>query len=288
MKIKFFRFDIRITPEKTTDAATDHNHRMPHACSGMLTSRALREEAIKVDSLDDGGDFKKARGFLLTYSTVLIALWFFGANLTTFKLMGTEIHFEQRTNSIWLALGCLNAYFWFRFVQHIPTGGFRFDKAMNRLYDRALIKAAICRKYSELKRSVKRIQAESYGPNDELKFNRGYAYLTYPERLKQERREQPEAEIDLYDFSREKRTEINVSGHYYYIKKGQAAPIGDYVRLGIYAPSKPLTWTVKAYVLVKGAFITPWFTDHIAPLLIGGLSTFFALWKWYDMNFFAA
>ncbi|WP_219273314.1 hypothetical protein [Pseudomonas sp. Xaverov 83] len=232
--------------------------------------------------MDDEGDFKKARGFLLTYSALVLALWYFGADLTEFKLMGNDIKLHQRTESVWLVLAALNAYFWFRFVQHIPSGSFRFDRPMNHLYDRALITAAIWTKHFELKRCVERVRV----PNEEVKFNRGYAELTCYDRLKQDRREQPESEIQLHDYSRAKRTEIKVSGHYRYTDGGAWVRSGHYVRLEAYVPSAPVTWTVKVYSTIKGAFVTPWFTDHIAPLVFGLISTGFALWKWCDMNFF--
>lgn len=237
-------------------------------------------------TLDDGGDFKKARGFLLTYSLVVLALWFFGANLTAFKLMGTEIRLEHRTNSVWLVLACLNAYFWFRFVQHIPTGGLRFDKQMNHLYDKALARSAVWMKHREIRNEVERSRVENHGPSEKAKLIRGYAHLTCYDRMKKDQNEQPESDIELHEYSRENRTEMKVSGYYHFTNSGNWARSGNYVRLGEYRPNKYLTWTVKTYVLVKGAFIRPWFTDHIAPLLIGGSSTSLALWKWYDINFF--
>lgn len=235
-------------------------------------------------TLDDGGDFKKARGFLLTYSAVVLALWFFGANLTAFKLMGTEIHLEHRTNSVWLVLACLNIYFWFRFIQHIPSGGFRFDEAMNQLYDNSLRKAAVWRKHFELQKSVQAIHTEKHSPNEKTKFNRGYAYLTCYERLKEDRRDQPEEEFELHHYSREKRTEMRISAHYHYTRAGEWVTFGDNAPLDTYVPSKCFTWTVKSYVTLKGAFITPWFTNHITPLLIGTISTLIALWNWWQVN----
>jgi hypothetical protein len=238
-----------------------------------------------VDStLDDGGDFKKARGFLLTYSAVILALWFFGANLTAFKLMGTEIRLEHRTNSVWLVLACLNIYFWFRFIQHIPRGGFRFDDGMNQIYDDSLQKAAAWRKHFELRKRVKAVHTEKHAPHEKTKFTRGSAYLTCYERLREDRRDQPEGEITLHDYSRENRTEMRVSAYYHYTMNGEWRTFGDHVHIANYTPSKPFSWTIKAYALLKGAFIAPWFTDHIAPLLVGIFSTSVAFWNWWQVN----
>lgn len=234
---------------------------------------------------DDEGDFKKARGFLLSYSAIVLALWFFGAKLTAFKLMGTEIQLEHRTTSVWLVLACLNVYFWLRFLQHIPSGAFRFDAPMHDLYDRALVTAAIWRKHFELRESVKRTLLEKHGPNEQAKFVRGYAQVTCYDKMEQDRREHPEAEYELYQYGREVRTEMHVSAYYLYTDNGGTwVPFGDHVRLGAYVPSKALTWTVKTYVVGKGALLTPWFTNNIFPLLIGGVSTGIAVWNWWQIN----
>ena len=41
--------------------------------------------------MDDEGDYKKARGFLFTYSCLVVGLWYFKAELTQFNLMGVTL-----------------------------------------------------------------------------------------------------------------------------------------------------------------------------------------------------
>lgn len=239
----------------------------------------------KLDStLDDGGDFKKARGFLLTYSAVLWALWFFGANLTTFKLMGTEIRLEHRTNSVWLVLACLNIYFWFRFIQHVPSGSFRFDQAMNDLYDNSLRRVAVWIKYFELKKAIQRIHAEHHPITEKAKLIRGSANLTYHERLETDRRHHPDEDFELHQHNRKVRTEMSISGYYKRTTNGEWEVFGNHAHLPKYTPGRLFTWTVKAYVMLKGALITPWFTNLIAPLILGAASTLLALWNWWQIN----
>ncbi|NWA65101.1 hypothetical protein [Pseudomonas reactans] len=236
--------------------------------------------------MDDEGDFKKARGFLLTYSALVLALWYFGADLSQFKLMGNEIKLHQRTESVWLVLACLNAYFWLRFVQHVPTGGFRFDNAMNALYDRTLLRAALCVKHFELRRLVKSTLIQKHSPGESAKYVRSYGYLTCYDRIKEDRRNQPEEEIELHHYSREHRTEMKLSANYRYTREGEWVKFGDNVRLDAYVPGRTLSWAVKSSTTVMGAFSIPWFTNHIAPLMFGLISTCLALWKWWGMNYF--
>ncbi len=51
-----------------------------------------------------------------------------------------------------------------------------------------------------------------------------------------------------------------------------------------YQPGRALTWTAKAYAVLKGAFVTSWFTNYAAPLALGGISTGIVLYRWWEVN----
>lgn len=68
----------------------------------------------------DEGSFPKARGWLLAFSSSLIALWFFGADLTSVSVLGTKIEFTRNTEHVWLVALAINAYLLLRFYQHQP------------------------------------------------------------------------------------------------------------------------------------------------------------------------
>jgi hypothetical protein len=70
-----------------------------------------------MDSGFDEGDFKKARGMLLSFSSILIGLWFFGADLRSVSVFGTTVAFTQNTEHVWLIAMALNGYFLLRFYQ---------------------------------------------------------------------------------------------------------------------------------------------------------------------------
>jgi len=70
-----------------------------------------------MDSGFDEGDFKKARGMLLSFSSILIGLWFFGADLRSVSVFGTTVAFTQNTQHVWLIAMALNGYFLLRFYQ---------------------------------------------------------------------------------------------------------------------------------------------------------------------------
>lgn len=238
-----------------------------------------------VDSLDDGRDFNKARGFLLTYSALVLALWYFGADLTQFKLMGNEVKLLQRTNSVWLVLAVLNAYFWFRCYQRIPPNGLYFDGAMDNIYEKFLLRLALVLGRRKLKRKIlSDLVSRGRGRNKYIIDSYHSQISKRPSRNKEERRRGVRT-LRSRILLEEYRVQVFLTVKYrYQLDDGwKEVDTSEYYTLNV-----ALTWPAKALTIIRGAFTTPWFTDHVAPLLLGGLSTAFALWKWYDLNFLAS
>ncbi len=237
--------------------------------------------------MDDEGDFKKARGFLLTYSALVLALWYFGADLTQFKLMGNEIKLHQRTESVWLVLAGINVYFWFRFYQRIPSLGLYFDEPMHDLYDHDLAWFGRIVKRRALKRAAEEHFAEKGESSQQMKVFWYEGVATGRDAHAEDVRQHGSEVGELHRLGREHRTKLKVSAAYQYTSKGEWVPFPAHVYLD-YEPGVAVTSLVKAFTIVRGAFVTPWFTDHIAPLVFGLISTAFALWRWCDINFFTA
>jgi len=229
--------------------------------------------------MDDEGDFKKARGFLLTYSALVLALWYFGANLTQFKLMGNEVQLHQRTTSAWLVLAVVNIYFWTRCYQRVPSYGLYFDSAMNKLYDNALEQVATKFKHKALMKEVRDDFLKKYDPNAEMKISSKII------KVKVNEHDRDDQTSELRKLSRTARTAVVLHATYEIKENSFWREYAGFGRL-IYEPSALITWPIKIFVIARGAFVTPWFTDHVAPLALGGMSTILALWKWCDVNFF--
>lgn len=235
-------------------------------------------------SLDDEGDFKKARGFLLTYSAFLLAMWYFRAELTSFNLMGVSLTLEHHKESIWLVLAFLNAYFWFRCWQRMPHHGLYFDEPMHDLYDAALVWLAVKVKRSALRRCAEEQLKSKHEPGEQMKLLSYGGQATGRISLTVDQQNHGDEAPELHQISREARTKIVLRAGYSYTEKGQWMPFPSYARLD-YQPNVVMTWATKAFAIVKGAFVTPWFTDHVAPLILGAISTTIALWKWVEINF---
>lgn len=83
----------------------------------------------------DEGSFPKARGWLLAFSSLLIALWFFGADLTSLSVLGTKIEFTRNTEHVWLVALAINAYLLLRFYQHQPDISYSGSAEYKKYYE---------------------------------------------------------------------------------------------------------------------------------------------------------
>ncbi|WLI29800.1 hypothetical protein PSH61_01460 [Pseudomonas rhodesiae] len=238
--------------------------------------------------MDDEGDFKKARGFLLTYSAFVLALCYFGADLTQFKLMGNEIKLQHRTESAWLILAIVNIYFWFRCYQRVPNFGLYFDEPMNDLYDAALVWSALRWKRLALNKEVQKNFHRNYKSEGTIQMDPPFGEASARLTVRRKMEENWQNASPLHRISRADRTKLILHRNYSHTNiDGQTdnqAGGGHFE----YEPTALFTWPVKTFVIMRGIFITPWFTDHVAPLVLGGVSTCLALCKWYAINFCTA
>lgn len=234
--------------------------------------------------MDDEGDFKKARGFLLTYSCLVVGLWYFKAELTQFNLMGVTLAFAHRKESIWLVVALVNAYFWFRFYQRLPRNALYFDGAMNDLYDRSLGWVAGKWNRRGLKRLAEQAFARQGAPAELFKIHGYYGTAVAKKRLGDADRDHGDEVPELHQVSRQFRTMTYVRVAYSYRVEGKRIPWPEYEGFD-YQPGAFIALAVKTFVIMRGAFITPWFTDYVAPLALGFISTGVALYRWWEVNF---
>ncbi|QYX51673.1 hypothetical protein K3F44_18995 [Pseudomonas sp. S07E 245] len=236
--------------------------------------------------MDDEGDFKKARGFLFTYSCLVIGLWYFKAELTQFNLMGVTLAFAHRKESIWLVVAVVNAYFWFRFYQRLPSNALYFDDAMNDLYDKALVWLAVKWNYRQANALVETRIADFPKRPDQIQVGCFYAEAMGRQSLAEDQRRNGDEAAELHQISRKYRTQMRLLVDFRFATDGKWHPSTGQSSTP-YQPNLALAWAAKGFAVLKGAFITPWFTDYVAPLVLGGFSTGIALWRWWEVNFAA-
>lgn len=236
-------------------------------------------------AMDDTGDFKKARGFLFTYSCLVLGLWYFKAELTQFNLMGVTLAFTHRKESIWLVVALVNAYFWFRFYQRLPRNALYFDDAMHDLYDKALVWLALKWKRRQANALVETRVESFHTRPDQIWVGLFNAEAIGRKVLAQKQRHNGDEAQELHQISRKDRTRMHLLVEFRFAfaeEEGnqRSGEVGS-----DYQPPLALAWSAKGFAMVKGAFITPWFTDYVAPLALGFISTCIALWRWWEVNF---
>lgn len=230
----------------------------------------------------DTPDFNKARGFLIAFSVVVLLLWFFGADMTRFKLLGNEVDLRENILHVWGVIGISNFYLWLRFFQRIPRRGLRFDEQMHVLLDECLISVCRLRDRGSVFKAAA-LDAESEG--DKLVELKMKGYMPFRTQLEQEKDRGEYAPTGPWDYQFPSRARveftltrtINSEGRVRFSHGGSGHESN---------PSKTLYRATVLYVFVKGAIVHSWFTDNIWPLLIGGVATVLALTDWLKINHF--
>lgn len=235
----------------------------------------------------DTPDFNKARGYLLGFSTVVLLLWYFGADLSTFKLLGNEIKLKENVKNVWLVLAGINVYLWLRFYQRTPAGSFRFDLPMHELYEKVLIHVArrVNRKRI-LGHVIEQIASMTEAAPEEFSLKRFNAkgVMTYFDYA-------PRREIDIQDrlarirdLDSASRNEIKYAFYIQYMFREVEHNLTGCQTIKV-SPSRLIVIPVKWYVFVRGALVSPWFFDHVTPFVLGGTSICIALFNWWQINY---
>lgn len=235
----------------------------------------------------DTPDFNKARGYLIGFSTVVLLLWYFGADLSTFKLLGNEIKLKENVQNVWMVIAGINAYLWMRLYQRPPEGSFRFDLAMHNLYEKTLIGVVTRLDNKQMRSHVLELIEQTPGTVDgELKLIsfKPKGKMTHYERPTPIGAEPPDKLAMVRKLDSTTRNEIRYAFYIHYTVGGN-----EHHQSGGQAftttPSRFVAKLVKWYVFARGAIVSPWFFDHVTPFVLGGMSICVALFNWWQINY---
>lgn len=233
----------------------------------------------------DSPDFNKARGYLIGFSVVVLLLWYFGADLSSFKLLGNEIKLNENVENVWLVLASINGYLWFRFYQRIPAGSFRFDMAMHELYNTSLINLAALVYKRRMRAWLLGEMKDGVEGNPEIKMLKFGAkgrinHLNITPEGDKERHKSIVDEIQKMSYSNRNQINFILNSHC----SVNGADHFSHGKFYLMHPHRLLTHVVKIYVFVKGALLSPWFADHVVPLVLGAIAVCVASFKWWQIN----
>lgn len=238
------------------------------------------------DELDVDSDFKKARAFLVIYSTLAMLLWYFSADLSSISILGNTVKLKENTNNAWAVASLINIYFLLRFIQKVPAGGFSPDDAMRLSTDGVLIWLTRNQYKSEIVKHAEFIfSGISAGSDDESKSKiidvqaRGIMpyWKDYDVNKKKSRIGVLRSSLPTYD----RKTVVFAVGFSYMTEQG----VG-------YAPQTTKEFSASSWVRLvsqvygffKAGLLTPWFTDYIIPVLYALASIIVSLVAWWQVN----
>ena len=231
-----------------------------------------------MDAIDVESDFKKSRAFLLTYSTLLLLLWYFSVDLRTFSFLGVSIGIRDNIQNVHLVAALGNLYFLIRFFQKSPRGCFKFNEDMVSVFESAL-KTITPHAY------VRRLTAAMYESTgqagDDIKLLKIHKQVTMGHQLSDDN-----PSILKYIYYRDpelaKRTELSIDISFVFITDGKEQ-LRD-LRNELIVPNIYLVRICQIYTLVKGSFVTSWFTDYILPVFYALLAIALFINAWWQRN----
>lgn len=215
----------------------------------------------------DEAGFKKARGFLMMFSTLIIVLCYFSVDLTSISILGNSIQFTENREKAWLALSIANSYLFFRYIQQFPEGKWRPDAEMRGVFERLLI--LLCAKVYHRK-LIKKV-------NLERGTEAHHVVSIYPVGNFDT--------VDGFNYSYEKaaRYELAFDISYTIDRGGAELDSGSGVSAAI-TPHPVLIWLSKMLAFIKGVALKPWFLEHMFPVVYACVAVCLALLKWWQMN----
>lgn len=225
-----------------------------------------------IDDVDS--DFKKARAFLLAYSTLILLLWYFSVDLRAFSFLGVPIGIRNNIKNVHLVAAIGNSYFLLRFFQKTPKGSFKLNDEMITVFENAL-KFVVPYAYI-FKLHSWMLPSEDAGKID-IQYRTLEKKVTMGHQLSRDR-----TSILGYLYygnsNLAQRVELSINLAFVYLKEGEQH-IGRVTDKRI-IPAYALVFICQVYAFLKGSLITSWFTDYILPIVyaLAAIGVFVSTW----------
>ncbi len=231
---------------------------------------------MSIDDVD--GDFKKARAFLLAYSTLILLLWYFSVDLRAFSFLGVPIGIRDNIKNVHLVAAIGNGYFLLRFFQKAPKGSFKLNDEMITVFENAL-KSVVPYAYIFKLRSW--MLPDEDARKIDIQFRTLQKKVTMGHQLSRDR-----TSILGYLYygnsNLAQRVELSIDLAFVYLKGGKQH-IGRVTDKRI-IPAYALVFICQIYAYIKGSLTTSWFTDNILPILYASAAIGVFLNAWWRVN----
>lgn len=217
----------------------------------------------------DEGSFKKSRSLLLAFSSLVLILWYFKAELSTISVLGNSVRFTANIEHVWLLLAMVNAYLLLRFVQHLPDGWQQQGAKVEKYFESMLIHLLRITRARE-NYQVARADLERTSVNVEISKVKVC----------------PEGQMAYRSYDPQSGTVAGTKGEHEVIFSLPLSWLADGVEFsgtGTTNKVKPglaLILICRVMSFAKGMLLAPWFTEYIFPLLFASVAATVAMSRW--------
>ncbi|NMX69898.1 hypothetical protein HBO15_21325 [Pseudomonas sp. WS 5111] len=229
-----------------------------------------------IDDVDS--DFKKARAFLLAYSTLILLLWYFSVDLRAFSFLGVPIGIRDNINNVHLVAAIGNAYFLLRFFQKAPKGSFKLNDEMITVFEETL---KFIVPYAYILRLISWMRPGKDVGNMSIEYRTIDKKVTMGHQLSRNRT----SILNFWYWGNSdlaQRVEISIDLGFFYVKDGRRQ-VGRVLGKRI-IPAYALVLICQIYAFVKGSLTTSWFTDYILPIVYALAAIGVFVNTWWQVN----
>lgn len=233
-----------------------------------------------MEAFDD--DWRKARGFLITFSFATLLAWYFSADLGKLPIAGASLTINANAEDVWLVIAAVNIYFILRCIQKFPPEKSFPDNATREGFEKTLISLTnlVYRDYYVRYIEIKHRESPALRKSRHTTITRIHprSVMLYKLDFESQDKDSPIYRQEDH-FRRLHGNTIRASLPYYYENtNGEHGASSGYI-LDL-TPNTHTVLLAKILGWPRGLIFTPWMTDYIFPLLLGLGSTAAALCAW--------
>ena len=233
-----------------------------------------------MEAFDD--DWRKARGFLITFSFATLLAWYFSADLGKLPIAGASLTIKANAEDVWLVIAAVNIYFILRCIQKFPPEKSLPDNATREGFEKTLISLTnlVYRDYYVRYIEIKHRESPALRKSRHTTITRinPRSVMLYKLDFESQDKNSPLYRQEDH-FRRLHGNTIRASLPYCYENtNGEHGASSGYV-LDL-TPNTHTVLLAKILGWPRGFLLTPWMTDYIFPLLLGLGSTAAALCAW--------
>ncbi len=232
--------------------------------------------------MDVDGDVKKARGFLMTFSTVVMLGWYFSVDLTSFSIWGSAIKLTANIHNLWLVIAIANIYFLLRYIQQLPPDSIAPDDEMEKTYEQILIWLSN-RVYRQklFDFAEKNIEESERSAGFKVKDIYPRAFMYYRGAFDEQSRKG--STLRIATIKKQYKNRITYSIPFSYDSPNSTGQNSG--SMHDLTPGPVVVLVSRFIGFIKGALFTPWMSEYIVPVVFGLFSIGTAAFSWARINF---